>query len=231
MSALEDLETTPHISEERWVYTKRNGRTQCLPEQDLLCARQCPLHQHSNAPFLAWWGVQAWHSTCTPFFDAGSFWIVTKEITERLQPDFRQRAMEDRVPFRVWEPCSPCASALPQPEHSGCRMQEEAAAADAFLQISPDSMLLNRRLFFPFTVSSSGQKSWRSSNMVGTKSLPFVPPVRLPKREKYKYLLCLCFMPCHPLLPEQRPQSSIQHQQNQALSLCQQCSKAFWLPR
>lgn len=153
------------------------------------------------------------------------------KLTERLQPDFRQRAMEDRVPFRVWEPCSPCASALPQAEHSGCRMQGEAAAADAFLQISPDSMLLNRRLFFPFTVSSSEQKSWRSSNMVGTKSLPFVPPVRLPKREKYKYLLCLCFMPCHPLLPEQRPQSSIQHQQNQALSLCQQCSKAFWLPR
>lgn len=153
------------------------------------------------------------------------------KLTERLQPDFRQRAMEDQVPFRVWEPCSPCASALPQAEHSGCRMQGEAAAADAFLQISPDSMLPNRRLYFPFTVSASGQKSWRSSNMVGTKSLPFLPPVRLPKREKYKYLLCLCFMPCHPLLPEQRPQSSIQHQQNQALSLCQQCSKAFWLPR
>lgn len=162
-----------------------------------------------------------------------SIWLQTKGY-EGLSA--LQRVRSTKTLSRGREGCSSFPSAhWPQAEHCGCGMQGEAAAADAFLQPSPDRTLLNTKPFFLSSLSLWTEILKKFKYVVWAKSLLFPSPclclVWLPNWEKHKYLLSFCFTPCHPLLPEQCSHSSIQYHQHQALSFNHQGWNAFCLPR
>lgn len=102
MSAFEDLEATSHLSEERLVYTKRLSVFQNKTNSVLsvLC---------SNIAMLPFWpGGECRQDTAPDSLIQGALEQLHlaekckgKKLIERLQPDFRQRAVKDGVLCRV----------------------------------------------------------------------------------------------------------------------------------